>query len=131
MTGARYRHVRQPSIDQHVGRVVGVDVNQDAIGGLALAAVARHRVAVVEVRVLAQSKPDGPTRVETDLELPLLVDSFERAELSIGQMTTPIRCRELHAIAEPRTNDPPRDTTSPLTAGGDRRSRLRRSSDER
>ena len=46
VTGAGHRDVRQPSVDQDVWSAVGVDVNQDAIGGLALAAVARHRRAL-------------------------------------------------------------------------------------
>jgi hypothetical protein len=74
-------------------------LNQDAVGRLALAAVTRHCVAIIEVRVLAQAEPDGPPRVQTDLERPLFVDAFEGAELSIGQMTTPIRCRELYSVA--------------------------------
>ena len=49
--------------------------------------------------MLTQTEPDSPSRVQTDLEPLLLVDSFECAELSIGEVTAPIRSGELHSVA--------------------------------
>src|SRR5437870_2703723 len=57
-------HVRQPLVDELLSRTVGLHMHQDAIGRLSLTAVARHRVAVVEMALIAAIQGDRPARVE-------------------------------------------------------------------
>lgn len=50
---ARHRHIRQPLVNELLACMCGLDVHEDAAGGLPLAAVARHGVSVIEMRSLA------------------------------------------------------------------------------
>ena len=64
VTTTRYGNVCQPAIHEFFTRVFGVYVNQHAIRSLSLTAVARHGIAIVEMRILFDVERDGPPRVE-------------------------------------------------------------------
>ena len=51
--------VRQPLIHEFLPCALHVDVHEHAVGGLALTAVARHCIGVVEMRLLAHLKCEG------------------------------------------------------------------------
>ena len=48
-------------------RVLGVHVNQNAVGGCALAAVAGDRIAVIEMRMVSEVQIDLAPRVQSNL----------------------------------------------------------------
>src|SRR6266480_4614536 len=52
VASTRHRHIRKPAIHKFLPRLLGVHVHEHAVRGLSLAAVARHRVAVVKMRIL-------------------------------------------------------------------------------
>jgi hypothetical protein len=56
----RHGHIRQPAIHQFFASLLCVYVNEYAVGGLSLAAVARHSIAVVEMPILFDVECDGP-----------------------------------------------------------------------
>ena len=56
----RHGHIRQPAIDELFSCLVRVHVNKHAVGGLTLAAVTRHCVAVVEMGIFFDVECDGP-----------------------------------------------------------------------
>jgi hypothetical protein len=108
--------------DQGVGGAVDIDLNQDAISGLALAAGARHSVAIIEMSVLVYGQPHRPSRVQADLELSLVVDVLEGPERSISRWrrrsgaVTCIRSPILHTL-EVRGSSPPTTPDDTRTAG--------------
>lgn len=57
---ARHGHVCQPAIDEFLSRLLCVHMDEDAVGGLALAAVTGDCVAVVDVWILSDVECDGP-----------------------------------------------------------------------
>ena len=78
---ARHRDVGQATIDELLS-LFRVHMNEDAISCLPLAAVTRHRVAIIQMRILSNVKCDGVTGVETDSEVTTLVDLLDRAQLT-------------------------------------------------
>lgn len=46
----------------------------------------RHRVAVIEMRILSNVERDRATRVETDSEAATLVDLLDSTQLTVGHM---------------------------------------------
>jgi hypothetical protein len=56
-------HVREPAVDE-VFSVLGVDVHEDAVGGLSLTAVTGDGVPVVEMRIAARREGHGATGIE-------------------------------------------------------------------
>ena len=52
VAGAGDGNVGQSAINEFLAGVLGVHVDEDAVGGLPLTAMARYRVAVVEMPVL-------------------------------------------------------------------------------
>jgi hypothetical protein len=60
--------------------------HQDAIGGLALAAVAGHGISIVEMVVDTVTQPDGPAIVEPHLYLTVGVDRLNGAEFTVGDV---------------------------------------------
>ena len=49
-----HRDVRESLVNKLLARTLGLDMHQDATGGLTLATVARHRVAVIEMAAFAR-----------------------------------------------------------------------------
>ena len=56
----RHRHIRQAAIHELFSCLLRVHVHEHAVGGLSLAAVARHCIAVVEMRILFDVERDAP-----------------------------------------------------------------------
>jgi hypothetical protein len=57
---ARERDVRQAPIHERCSGALQVDVQEDAVGCLSVAAVARDRIAVVQVRMSANVEGHRP-----------------------------------------------------------------------
>jgi hypothetical protein len=54
---------------------------------------------MIEMRILSNVERDDATRVETDSEVATLIDLFDSAQLTIGDVLTSIRSGELYAVA--------------------------------
>lgn len=67
IAATRHRHVCQPAIDEFLSGLLGVHMNEHAVGGLSLAAVTVDRVAVVDVPILYDVARDRVTGIEADL----------------------------------------------------------------
>src|SRR5207245_1407741 len=90
---------RQPLVDELLSRTVGLHMHQDAIGRLSLTAVARHRVAVVEMALIAAIQGDRPARVEAHPYVAGGLDLFNRPKFMVRDVPLTIRRRELDAVA--------------------------------
>ena len=53
VAATRHSNVCKAAIDELFSGLLGVHVDEHAVGGLPLTAVARHRVAVIEMRILS------------------------------------------------------------------------------
>src|SRR5262245_9758878 len=95
---SRDRHIRETLVDELLTQA-RVDVDEDAVGGLALTAVAGHGIAVVEVRVIGRMDRHGTTRIQAYGEGARRFDGFETAEFAVGNAFRPVRQRELHTVA--------------------------------
>src|SRR5712692_9096021 len=73
----RDRHVREASIDARFSHSLCVDLQQHAVYGLPLAAVAGHRIAVVEMGMRVELEYDWTARIPTHVEMPPCVDLLE------------------------------------------------------
>src|SRR6266480_194851 len=58
VASTRHRHIRKPAIHKFLARLLRVHVHEYAVCGLSLAAVARHCVAVVKMRILIHLECD-------------------------------------------------------------------------
>ena len=66
---ARHRHICQTPIHQFFSCLLSVHMDEYPVGGLSLAAVARHCIAVVEMRILFDVECDCAARVEAHLRV--------------------------------------------------------------
>src|SRR5580704_9399810 len=80
---ARDGHVRQAPIDELLSQPFGVHMYQDAVSRLSLAAVARHRVAVVEMGMVVDAEREPPTRIEPESQMAMSVYVLNGSELAI------------------------------------------------
>ena len=78
----RDRHVRKTIINQQFAFVC-VDVNQNSVCCLPLAAMAGDGVSVVEMRMLADVKSKLTVGVHSDSKVAVRVDLFDRAEFTV------------------------------------------------
>src|ERR1700683_2917865 len=78
---ARYGHVRKTIINQQFAFVC-VDVNQNSVCRLPLAAMAGDSVPVVKMRMLADVKSNLATRVHSDFEIAGMADLFDSTQFS-------------------------------------------------
>jgi len=60
VASAGHRHIRQAAMHEFFSRLLSIHMHEHAVGGLSLAAVARHCIAVVEMRILFDVEYDGP-----------------------------------------------------------------------
>ena len=65
----RHGHIRQPAVNELFSCLLGIHVNKYAVGGLSLAAMARHGIAVVEMQILFYVECDCAARVEAHLHV--------------------------------------------------------------
>ena len=93
------RHIGKPLVHQlGVALVLGRDVNDDTVNGLPLARVAGHGIAVVEVRVLAEVEVDGFPGFQAKAEISAGIDLLNVPKLSVGDVLTLERRRELDSL---------------------------------
>ena len=85
VSSPRHRHICETVVNQQL-TFSRIHVNQDAFGSLSLAAVARHRVTVIEMGMLADVERNRTARVYVDLDLAGNVDFFDGAKLAIGNV---------------------------------------------
>ena len=70
-------------------------MNENAVGGLALAAVACHRVTIVQMRHLPHIELDLPPRVQLQFQIAAVVDLFDCSQLAVGEFLLVRRSRRL------------------------------------
>jgi RimJ/RimL family protein N-acetyltransferase len=61
--------------------------------------VARHRVPVIEMRILSHVEGDGAARVETHLRVAVRLDLLDGPKFAVGDVPLPVRRGELHAVS--------------------------------
>jgi hypothetical protein len=76
-----------------------VDMDQYAVGGGALGAMARDGIAVVEMRMLPYAEVHAASGVEPDAQIALGVDLLDSPELSVSHMLALVRGGELDSVA--------------------------------
>src|SRR5256885_14083231 len=59
VASTRHRHIRKPAIHKFLARLLRVHVHEHAVRGLPLAAVARHCVPVIKMRILSYVEYDS------------------------------------------------------------------------
>jgi len=74
-------------------------MDEHAVGGLPLAAVACYSITMVQMRILPNVERDRTTRVQTDSEVANFVDFLDSAQFTVGDMLVSIRSGELYAVA--------------------------------
>ena len=84
----RHRDVRHSAVDQFLPSL-GVHVDENAVGSLALTAVACHRVPVVEMGILSDIECYSAARVETNSEIAAGIDLFNGAQLTVSDTLLP------------------------------------------
>src|SRR5260370_13536026 len=99
VAATRHRNVCQAAIDELLSPLLGVHMDEHAVSSLSPAAVARHRVAMIEMRILPNVERDRAARVETDSEVSTLVDPFDGAQLPVGDTLISIRGGETQPVA--------------------------------
>src|SRR6266478_3046763 len=99
IASTRYRHIRQPAIDEFFSRLFGVDMDEHAVGGLSLAAVARYRVAVVEMRMLFHVERNTASGVHAELQVSARVHLLDGPQFAVRNVLLSVRRCELHAVA--------------------------------
>src|SRR6516165_2882713 len=114
---ARHRHIREPAVDELFAQASGLHVHEDAIGGLALAAVARDGVAVVEMRIRLERERHAPAGLETHTQLAARLNPFDGAQLPIRDVRLPERRRELHPVMSENAIDTWEGSVSESAAG--------------
>ena len=77
----------------------GVHMDKHSISSLTLTAMARHGIAVVQMRILSNVERDRAARVETDSEVATVVELLDGAQLTVGGTLVTIRGGELYAVA--------------------------------
>src|SRR6266702_545713 len=83
---ARNRHVGEATIDQLLVPMFGVHVDQDAVCGLTLAAVAGDRIAIIDVRPLVDVELDSTPGVRANSDVAITFDLFNGPKLAVGNM---------------------------------------------
>src|SRR5438128_3727061 len=88
----RYSHVCQARVDEIPIRARAVDVDQDTVGRGSLGAVARERIAVVEMWMFANPECDRASYIETNSQIAPGVDLLDRPELTVRHALVLVRC---------------------------------------
>lgn len=79
MAGTGNRNVCQPAIHQLFSRLLGVNVNKDSVGGFSLAAMARHCIPIIEMRILFDIEGRATPGVESQFHVPVRVRLLYRS----------------------------------------------------
>ena len=78
----------------------GIGMNEDALGGKALGAVAGDGVAVVEMTMLAGVELDLAAVVQTGGKATIGTDRFDGSEVAVGNTKGFVGGGELNAVAD-------------------------------
>src|ERR1039458_1322888 len=78
---------------------LGIDVNQHTVGGLPLAGMTRHGVAVVKVRILLRIDLDFAASIHLQTHSPILADALDGPLLAVGQLQVARGRGELHPVS--------------------------------
>jgi hypothetical protein len=98
VAGAGDGNVTEAGVEQvWVNGCVGVD--EDALGGEALGAVAGDGVAVVEVAMFGGIETGLASRFEAGRNSAFRSDGFDNRKVAIGNAERFVRCGELDAVA--------------------------------
>src|SRR5487761_573256 len=95
----RYCYVNEALVYEFFSGLLCIHVDEHAVGSLPLAAVARDRIAVVEVRILFDVECNSAARVEADSQIAARVEFLDCAKLAVGDVLLSIRRGELYAVA--------------------------------
>src|ERR1035441_4275375 len=96
---ATHRDIDHALVKQILVRIFAVHVDQNPTGGLALAGVTGHSVAVIDVALFLFVDFDLATRVEPDRDCPVPADLSNMAEFPACYFLLIIRRSELHTLA--------------------------------
>ena len=99
MAGAGDRDVAEAGVEQ-IRVDAGIGMNEDALGGKTLGAVAGDGVAVVEMTMLAGVELDLAAVVQTGGEATIGKDRFDGSEVAVGNAKGFVRGGELNAVAD-------------------------------
>jgi len=103
IASTRDRNVGHAAVEQILRAQLGVHVNQDTVGSLALAGVAGHGITVVEMRMLGYIKHDCATAVHLQAQPPDFVDALDGPQLAVRDSEVVGRRSELNAVAHRKT----------------------------
>ena len=78
----------------------GIGIDQDALGGKPLRAVAGDRIAMIEVAMLSGIEFDLPVVVEAGSDSAIGCDRFDDGKVAIGNAKRLVRSGELDAVAD-------------------------------
>jgi hypothetical protein len=95
----RHRHIGHVAVDEFAGSLYRVHVDQHPVGGLALAAVARHRITVIEMRMLPRVELDLSPRVRAEFQIAVALDPLDGCQFAVSEFLFVVRGRELRAVA--------------------------------
>jgi hypothetical protein len=99
LAGSLNCDVGEPAVNQlPVLQITGRDVDDHPVSRLALTAVARHRVTVIQVRMFPHVELHAAARFEAQSEVAVAIDSLDGRQLTIGDPLLAERCRELNAV---------------------------------
>ena len=80
--GAGYRNIGEAGVDE-VGMYRGIDMDQHAVGGESLGAVAGDRIAMIEVAVIPIGKRDRAAIVEAGGDLSMRRDGLDGGKVPV------------------------------------------------
>ena len=97
MAGAGDCHVAETGVEQvRVNASIGID--QDALCGESLGAVASDRIPVIKMTVLTSAEFYSPVVVETGRNLPIRSDGLYDGKVAIGDAQVSVGSCELNTI---------------------------------
>jgi hypothetical protein len=99
IASTRNRDIGYAAVEQILSSQLGAHVNQDAVGSLSLAGVARHYIATVEMRMLARIEFNRTAAVHFQAQPPVFVDALDSPQLAVRNFQFVGRCGELDAVA--------------------------------
>lgn len=88
---ARDRDVCQPPIHELFFCLFSVHVDENAVGSLSLAAVARHGIPVIEMRILLDVEGQTTPRIESKLQISVRVRFLDSPPACGSQRFAPYR----------------------------------------
>src|SRR5580704_7323048 len=91
VAATRYGYVSQPAIHQFFSRLLSVHMHKHTVGCLTLAAVTRHRVTVIEMRMFLHIERNAAPGVNAELYVSARVHLFDSSQLAIRNVLLFVR----------------------------------------